>query len=183
MTGLARGSGPGVAPVYLLSLLLALIAGLVPGQGSAQSAANPTVTLNPSSGPPGTSVTASGSGWASGSVAILWDGSQSRGAVAVSSDGTWRATFSVPADAAQGSHDVALRESTGGAAITIVKTFAVTAGAAGSPGPSVAGAPATGTGGYRQEDNSSSSNLLPIGLAIAGLVLVLGSLVVRRSSR
>ncbi len=182
MTGLARGSGPGFAPVYLLSLLLALIAGLVPGQGSAQSAVNPTVTLNPSSGPPGTSVTASGSGWPSGSVTILWDGSQSRGAVAVSSDGTWRATFSVPGDAAQGSHDVAFRESTGGAAITIVKTFAVTAGAAGSPGPSVVGAPATGTGGYRQESGTPSF-LLPIGLAIAGLVLVLGSLVVRRSMR
>lgn len=183
MTGIVRGSRSALAPACALSLFLALVTVLSPVQVHAQAAANPSVTLNPSSGPSGTNVTANGSGWAQGSVAVLWDGSQSRGTVTVSSDGTWRTTFSVPADTASGSHDVAFKQSPTGAAITIVKTFTVTTGAAGSPGPGVAGPPATGSGGYRNGDGPWPSNLLPIGLALTGLVLILGSLVIRQSSR
>ncbi len=187
MIGNARGLWSALAPACALSLFLALIAGLLPSQVRAQAAVNPTVTLNPASGPPGTDVTATGSGWAPGSVVVLWDGSLSRGTVTVPSGGDWMFTFSAPADAASGSHDIAFRENTAGAAITIVKTFMVSAGAspapAGPPVSGVAGPPATGTGGYRNGNGPWPSNLWPIGLVIGGLVLILGSLVVRRSSR
>lgn len=183
MIGSNRGSWPAFAPAFALSLVLALIAGLAPGYVRAQSPLNPTVTLNPASGPPGTEVTATGKGWASGSVVVLWDGSQSRGTVSVSTGGDWQTTFSVPADAASGSHDIAFRQNPPGAAITIVKTFSVSAG---SPIPNVAAPPATGTGGYLNGDGVWPSNrlsLLSVGLVIAGLLLVVGSLIVRRAGR
>lgn len=187
MIGIARGSWPTFAPACALSLFLCLIAGLGPVQARAQTAVNPTVTLNPISGGPGTDVTATGSGWGPGSVVVSWDGSQPRGTAAVSSGGDWQLAFSVPAEASTGSHTITFDENAPGAAITIVKTFLVTAASSpassGAPVPSVAAPPVTGTGGYRNAGGFRLSNPLLAGLVLAGLVLVLGSLVARRSSR
>lgn len=174
-------------PACAVSLALALIAGLLPGQIYAQTAVSPTVTLNPTSGPPGAVVSANGSGWAPGSVEALWEGSQSLGTSTVSSDGAWQLSFPVPADAAQGGHNITFEEKTSGVAITIVKVFTVAAVASPSPPvspvPSVAAPPVTGTGGYRSADGLPVSFPWVIALVLAGLLLILGGLAARWSRR
>jgi hypothetical protein len=51
--------------------LLLLTAGLLP---PAQALADPAVTLNPTSGPPGTNLTAHGTGWPEGhQIQVQWD--------------------------------------------------------------------------------------------------------------
>lgn len=70
--------------------------------------ASPSLTLNPSSGPPGTSVTAYGQGFtADVPVTVNWDGAPVGGGT-VAADGTFAVGFSIPGDASAGPHTVAM---------------------------------------------------------------------------
>src|SRR5215210_5907462 len=77
MTGPQR-SAPRSRPhslrrVRLLSVLLLLICGLVAAQSSLAVAQTSTVTLNPTQGPPGTTVTGTGANWAAGDqMQVSW---------------------------------------------------------------------------------------------------------------
>jgi hypothetical protein len=114
-------------PIAVLSQLLLLVAGLWSSAVLAQETVNPTATLQTAAGPPGTVVAASGTGWAPGSVTVLWDGSRPIGRVSVPPDGNWRVHFVLPMDAPVGDHSVSFEQQAPGAVITIVRVFTVTA--------------------------------------------------------
>src|SRR3989338_9800053 len=83
--------------------LLALAA--APSAPLAQS--SPDVSLSPSSGPPGTSVTVSASGFPPDQTAdLLWDGATFLGAIDIVKDGSGQSTITVPPDAPLGWHSV-----------------------------------------------------------------------------
>ncbi|HVF06447.1 MAG TPA: FGLLP motif-containing membrane protein [Frankiaceae bacterium] len=100
-----------VAPVVVAAALLAGPLGGVP------AAAAPALSLSPTAGPPGSSVTVRGTDFAqcvepdSGDtyVEVLWDGTPVLTDVEPASKGAFTATLAVPADATTGEHRVAAR--------------------------------------------------------------------------
>jgi hypothetical protein len=58
--------------IAALVVLLVLLAGLPSPLNPARAQSAPTITLNPTEGPPGTAVTIQGSGWVPGDTVILW---------------------------------------------------------------------------------------------------------------
>ena len=64
--------------------------------------AQPTVTLDPTEGPPDTEVTATGSGWSAGhEVSVQWEDGTGLTATMVDDNGNFTVSFSVPDDAAE----------------------------------------------------------------------------------
>jgi hypothetical protein len=68
---------------------------------------SPAVTISRPSGPPGTSVTVTGSGFGASEsdISITYDGTPVTSAISASSSGSWSGTFTVPASAS-GSHTI-----------------------------------------------------------------------------
>ncbi len=68
---------------------------------------NPSLSISPASGPPGTSVTVTGSGFAAGEtgITITFDGSPVASGISANSLGNWSGTFIVPASSS-GAHSV-----------------------------------------------------------------------------
>ena len=96
----------------LLSVLAIVVAALAAYPSPA--AAEASLALDPASGPAGTTVTATVSGFEDcqtatgdpGTVSFSWDGAPLDGTDTVVDAGTAQAQFQVPADAATGKHDV-----------------------------------------------------------------------------
>jgi uncharacterized repeat protein (TIGR01451 family) len=71
--------------------------------------ADPTATLNPTEGPPGTEVTVTGSGWPPGdTIDVRWDTTLAQ--TTADDNGNIQVSFFVPADATEGEHDVFIRD-------------------------------------------------------------------------
>jgi hypothetical protein len=86
-----------------------------------------SVMLNPSSGPPGTQVTAIGSGWTSGDpIQVQLDSGSVNASTTVAGDGTFTVSFTVPANAALGPFSINFVDPTGNLATFIPATFTVT---------------------------------------------------------
>jgi hypothetical protein len=71
------------------------------------------VTLQPSFGPDGTFVTATGCGWTPGSqINVSWDNEELLATTTVAPDGTFSVTFTVPSeDTDEGPHQVFFAQS------------------------------------------------------------------------
>jgi hypothetical protein len=98
---------------------------------------NPTITLDPTEGPPETEVTATGSGWLAGhQVSVQWEDGTELATTTVDDNGGFTASFSVPDAAAEGEYTV---DFVGippeGEAYSIPATFTVTTPASPSSGP------------------------------------------------
>jgi hypothetical protein len=80
------------------------LAGSLPG---VTFVVNPTIAVSPTSGPPGTSVTVTGSGFAAGEtgITITFDGNPVGSAISANSLGNWSGTFTVPSSSLE-SHSV-----------------------------------------------------------------------------
>ena len=104
---------------------------------------NPTVTVSPTSGPPGNSVTVTGSGFGAGEtgITITFDGNPVASGISANSLGNWSGTFTVPASPS-GSHSVSaygsitLAGSLPGVTFVVNPTIAISP-ASGPPGSSV----------------------------------------------
>jgi hypothetical protein len=71
--------------------------------------AEPTATLDPPEGPPGTEVTVTGSGWPPGdTIDVRWDITLAQ--TTADDNGNIQVSFIVPADATEGEHDVFIRD-------------------------------------------------------------------------
>jgi hypothetical protein len=83
---------------------------VVPEQGETPPPdAEPTATLDPTEGPPGTEVTVTGSGWPPGdTIAVWWDTKLAE--TTADSNGNIQVSFIVPADAAEGEYEVDVRD-------------------------------------------------------------------------
>jgi hypothetical protein len=65
----------------------------------------PTITLDPTEGPPGTEVTATGSGWPVGlDVSVQWENGTVLATTTVDGNGSFTVSFTIPDDAAEGQH-------------------------------------------------------------------------------
>jgi hypothetical protein len=87
------------------------------------------VTLNPSFGPEGTFMTATGCGWTPGSqVTVSWDNEDFLTSTTVNPDGTFTAFFTVPEDEEEGPHQVVFTQFCAGVCMTrfASATFTVT---------------------------------------------------------
>lgn len=110
---LSRGARLAIATVLLAALGQATFA----GSGQAAPTAQGSVGLSPSSGPAGSSVTVSGSGWTASNpdYVIYWNsesGSQ-LGTFSVS-DGSFSTGVSIPSGASAGAHQIVVCEGVGG---------------------------------------------------------------------
>jgi hypothetical protein len=110
-------------------------------QGSATFTVNPAITLSPTSGNVGSSVTVTGSGFAASStVTINYDGvvqTTSPATVTTSSSGAFSASFSVPASVV-GAHTVSASDGSSSSSATFTVTQSITlAPTSGSVGSSV----------------------------------------------
>jgi hypothetical protein len=94
----------------IIALLLALMVPSVTYAGSALAQGS-TVTISPIQGPPGTSVTGTGSGWTAGDqIQAIWNGPTGTDVgspVTVNSSGGFTLPFTVPSSAVAGSYQVA----------------------------------------------------------------------------
>jgi hypothetical protein len=100
--------------------------------------AQPTITLDPTEGAPGTEVTATGSGWSAGhAVNVQWEDGTVLATTTVDDNGDFTVSFSVPDDAAEGEYtiDFVSFHPDGGEADAIPATFFVTTPASPSSGP------------------------------------------------
>jgi len=71
--------------------------------------AEPTATLDPTEGPPGTEVIVTGSGWPPGDIIdVRWDTTLAQ--TTADDNGNIQVSFFVPADATEGEHDVFIRD-------------------------------------------------------------------------
>ena len=86
------------------------------------SSLSPTITLNPTSGPVGSTVTITGTGFAPDSTVTITFGSNTLGTVITTSNGGFSATFSVPLSTSSGDHTVTATEGSDSTS----KTFTVT---------------------------------------------------------
>jgi uncharacterized repeat protein (TIGR01451 family) len=113
-------------------LLLTLLVGFLPPPRLALAG---SVTLNPSSGAPGTTVTATGSGWTPGNIIkVDWDSPPAIAQTTVNSNGGFTVSFNVPSNATSGNHTVYFTEvsPSGGSGTFQPATFTVTSGQAGA---------------------------------------------------
>jgi hypothetical protein len=96
----------------------------------------PTITLDPTEGPPGTEVTATGSGWPAGhEVSVQWEDGTELATPAVADNGDFTVSFTVPDDAAEGQHPIDFVSfPPEGEAYVISASFTVTA-PSGTPPP------------------------------------------------
>ena len=93
--------------ISVLAVSLALSAGLAAQAAVAQGGS--TAAMSPASGPPGTTVKASGANWTPGDhIQAEWGDNDSNlgSPVVVASDGTFTDSFAIPSSATQGSHQV-----------------------------------------------------------------------------
>jgi hypothetical protein len=99
--------------------------------------AQPTITLDPTEGPPDTEVTATGSGWSAGhEVSVYWEDGTELAATTVDDNGDLTVSFTVPDDAAEGEYTINfVGFPPEGGAYAIPATFTVTTPAAPSSGP------------------------------------------------
>jgi len=130
----------------VLTMLTALL--LVDTAGAFAAAPKPSVTLSPTSGPPGTEVTVSGQNWPAGhSIAIAFPdrGFWGPGSATSSPDGSFTFSFTWPSPASPGEHQVAVIDNTGPVDAPAYPIFTVTS------------KPAAGTGSDpRQQDRGPS---------------------------
>ncbi|HZA24961.1 MAG TPA: Ig-like domain-containing protein [Dehalococcoidia bacterium] len=98
--------------------------------------AQPTITLDPTEGPPGIEVTATGSRWSAGHEVSVYEDGRELAATTVDDNGDFTVFFTVPDDAAEGEYTI---DFVGfppeGGAYTIPATFTVTTSGAPSFGP------------------------------------------------
>jgi len=97
------------------------------GQGLTPAlAANPSIIISPTSGPWGSSVTVTGSGFANGEtgIAVTYDGTPRTTGITASDQGTWSTTFTVPYSS-PGNHSVDAYGDTTTAASVSNRTFIV----------------------------------------------------------
>jgi hypothetical protein len=100
--------------------------------------AQPTITLDPTEGPPDTEVTATGSRWPAGhEVNVQWEDGTVLATTTVDDNGDFTVSFSVPDDATEGEYtiDFVSFHPDGGEANAIPATFFVTTPASPSSGP------------------------------------------------
>ena len=83
---------------------------------------SPTIILNPSTGPIGTTVTITGTGFAPVSTVVITFGGNTLGTVTTTSNGGFSATFMVPLSSSSGDHTVTATQGSNSAS----KTFTVT---------------------------------------------------------
>jgi hypothetical protein len=107
--------------IAALVVLLILFMALQPSLSPAHAQPAPTITLNPTEGPPGTEVTVQGSGWTAGDIVSIQLGGPESGApfnevaqATVDQQGNFTTTFTVPADANIGDQVVAAEPPGGG---------------------------------------------------------------------
>ena len=121
---------PALRALIPLSVLLLLTGLAASGDGRLQAA--PTISLNPTSGPPGTSVRVTGSGWSNVPGEIRWDNVPNGtllGPFQPNANGSFVAMISIPSNASGGAHTVwACQYCDGGPrpAITASAPFTVT---------------------------------------------------------
>ena len=116
-------------------VMTSLVALLLVAAPDAVAASAPSVSLNPTSGPPGTQVTVSGENWPPGdSVAIAFPdrGFWGPGSTTVGQDGSFTYSFAWPSPAAPGDYQVAVIDNTGPVDGPPYPVFTVTS--TGSPG-------------------------------------------------
>jgi len=116
-----------------------VIAGLIlqaePNFSIAEARSAAMLTMSPTSGPAGTSVTVSGRNFRHGRVQLAWDGvTEGMPAFDTSGNGSFRAVVVVPAGATAGAHTISAQSSTG---LTASGSFTV-ASAVPTTAPSVA---------------------------------------------
>jgi hypothetical protein len=89
--------------------------------------AEPTATLDPTEGPPGTEVTVTGSGWPPGdTIDVRWDITLAQ--TTADDNGNIQVSFTVPADATEGEYDVFIRDAEPGmGGVDVHLPFMVTA--------------------------------------------------------
>jgi uncharacterized protein YkwD len=107
-TGAANGAANGAVrrgPRHALLAIVVLLAALLIGAQQA-GAASPTLSVSPSTGAPGTTLSVSGSGFPRfARVTLRWDGeSDGMPTTRVRNDGTFRLNARIPGHAAPGSH-------------------------------------------------------------------------------
>jgi surface antigen len=134
--------------IAALAVPLSLVAGPAVQAAVAQGASSAVIT--PSSGPPGSTVKASGANWTAGDdIQAEWgdDYSDLGSPVVVASDGTFTDSFAIPSDATVGSHQVLFWDQQ--AQYFVVADFDVTSGSS-TPPPSSSSLAVTGvpTVGY-----------------------------------
>ena len=90
----------------LISILIISLALLITTAESVHAATTPSISLSDSNGPPGTSVTVSGSGFTAGEteIYVVFDDTTVDSDISTSS-GSWSTTFTVP-NSASGSHSI-----------------------------------------------------------------------------
>ena len=118
----ASVSGPHSVSAYGSSTL----AGSLPG---ITFVVNPTIAVNPTSGPPGSSATVTGSGFSAGEtgVMITFDSNSISSGISADSLGNWSGTFTVPASSL-GSHNIGAKGSITQASSLGGTNFKVSAG-------------------------------------------------------
>jgi hypothetical protein len=125
--------------IAVLAVPLSLTAGPAVQAADAQGAS--TAVITPASGPPGSTIKASGANWTAGDdIQAEWgdDYSNLGSPVVVASDGTFTDSFAIPSDATPGSHQVLFWDQQ--AQYFVVANFDVTSGSS-TPPPSACPAP------------------------------------------
>ncbi len=133
--------------IAVLAVPLSLIAG--PAVQAAFAQGGSTVVITPASGPPGSTVSASGSNWTPGDqIQAEWGDNDSNlgSPVVVAGGGTFTDSFAIPSDATSGSHQVLFWDEQG--RYFEVANFDVTGASSpppsSCPAPSVSFTPAAG---------------------------------------
>lgn len=90
---------------FFLVAALSLIVLVVPQAISAAPLAAPAVSVSPSSGPAGSQVTVSGSGFTPGTGTLRWDGADQK-TVSINQNGGFSTSFKIPNGAAPGGHTI-----------------------------------------------------------------------------
>lgn len=160
MARLLRRGGLGAIAGVLLLL------GLLVSTGPALAAGS--ITISPSSGPAGTAITITGSGFTPGPVVVTVQGptgTTGRDTFTIGSDGALKVSYDTTGDAA-GSYTVLVNGGAGTQGILLAQgTFTITAG--GTPGM-----PSTG-GGYAAQADKSPAPAALAGLTLGALALLL----------
>jgi Cutinase len=127
-----------VVIIAVAALLLALVMPSVTGSSRALAQTS-SAAINPTQGAPGTSVTGTGVNWPAGDhIQAVWDGTTGNyvgSPAVVNPDFSFTVTFSVPSDAAAGSHVVVFWDSEGRYFETASTPFTVDS----NPSPSPSG--------------------------------------------
>ena len=97
---------------WIATLVMVAALGLYVLPFATTSAAGPTLTLTPSSGPPGTRVNVIGQGFASRTqLQLTWDSAIGvMPKVSLKNRGNFRASFTVPPNSSVGSHSLGLQQ-------------------------------------------------------------------------